>query len=126
MTLKEFITVLILAILTGLDQWELRRRLRKGNVDAQTIHARSMVNLTAMLMQSTILIIIISQGLSLLSAILTAATFITAIWTLYNDNKSGQRQQAWKIIRIIIATMLANIGGWYMAGLLRISLPCLL
>lgn len=53
MTLKEFITVLILAILTGLDQWELRRRLRKGNVnvDAQTIHARSMVNLTSMLMQ---------------------------------------------------------------------------
>lgn len=117
MTFKEFITVLILAILTGLDQWELRRRLRKGNVDAQTIHARSMVNLTAMLMQSTILIIIISQGLSLLSAILTAATFITAIWTLYYDNKSGQRQQAWKIIRIIIVTMLANIGGWYMAGL---------
>lgn len=116
MTLKEFVTVLILAILTGLDQWELRRRLRKGNVDAQTIHARSMVNLTAMLMQSTI-IIIISQGLSLLSAILTAATFIIAIWTLYNDNKSGQRQRAWKIIRIIIVTMLANIGGWYMAGL---------
>lgn len=117
MTLKEFVTVLILAILTGLDQWELKRRLRKGNVDAQTIHARSMVNLTAMLMQSTILIIIISQGLSLLSAILTAATFITAIWTLYCDNKSGQRQQAWKIIRIMIVTMLANIGGWYMAGL---------
>lgn len=119
MTLKEFITVLILAILTGLDQWELRRRLRKGNVnvDAQTIHARSMVNLTSMLMQSTILIIIISQGLSLLSAILTAATFITAIWTLYYDNKSVQRQQAWKIIRIMIVTMLANIGGWYMAGL---------
>lgn len=117
MTLKEFITVLILAILTGLDQWELRRRLRKGNVDAQTIHARSMVNLTSMLMQSTILIIIISQGLSLLSAILTAATFITAIWTLYYDNKSVQRQQAWKIIIIIIVTMLANIGGWYMAGL---------
>ena len=58
MTFKEFITVLILAILTGLDQWELRRRLRKGNVDAQTIHARSMVNLTSMLMQSTIIIII--------------------------------------------------------------------
>lgn len=117
MTLKEFVTVLILAILAGLDQWELRRRLRKGNVDAETIHARSMVNLIAMLMQSTILIIIISQGLSLLSAIFTAATFITAIWTLYNDNKNGQRQQAWNIIRIIIATMLANIGGWYMAGL---------
>lgn len=117
MTLKEFITVLILAILTGLDQWELRRRLRKGNVDAQTIHARSMESLTAMLMWSTIIIIIISQGLSLLSAILTAATFIIAIWTLYNDNKSGQRQQAWKISRIIIVTMLANIVGWYMAGL---------
>lgn len=117
MTLKEFVTVLILAILAGLDQWELRRRLRKGNVDAQTIHMRSMESLTAMLMQSTIIIIIISQGLSLLSVIFTAATFITAIWTLYYDNKSGQRQQAWKIIRIIIATMLANIGGWYMAGL---------
>lgn len=117
MTLKEFVTVLILAILTGLDQWELRRSLRKGNVDAQTICMRSMESLTAMLMWSTILIIIISQGLSLLSAIFTAATFITAIWTLYYDNKSGQRQQTWKIIRIIIATMLANIGGWYMAGL---------
>lgn len=117
MTLKEFVTVLILAILTGLDQWELRRRLRKGNVDAQTICMRSMESLTAMLMWSTLIMIIISHGLSLLSVIFTAATFITAIWTLYCDNKSGQRQQAWKIIRIIIATMLANIGGWYMAGL---------
>ena len=117
MTLKEFVTVLILAILAGLDQWKLRRRLRKGNVDAQTIHARSMESLTAMLMWSTLIMIIISQGLSLLSTILTAATFIIAIWTLYNDNKSGQRQQAWKIIRIMIVTMLANIGGWYMAGL---------
>lgn len=117
MTLKEFLTVLLLAILAGLDQWELRRRLRKGNVDAQTICMRSMESLTAMLMWSTLIMIIISQGLSLLSVIFTAATFITAIWTLYYDNKSGQRQQAWKIIRIIIATMLANIGGWYMAGL---------
>lgn len=118
MTLKEFMTVLLLAILAGLDQWELKRRLRKGNVDAQTICMRSMESLTAMLMWSTFIMIIISHGLSLLSTIFTAATFITAIWTLYYDNKSGQRQQAWKISRIIIVTMLANIvGWWYMAGL---------
>ena len=38
MTLKGMIIILVLTILAGLDQWELRRRLRKSHANGQTIH----------------------------------------------------------------------------------------
>lgn len=117
MTLKGIIIILVLTILAGLDQWELRRRLRKSHADGQTIRFKSLESLTGMLMTSTLIVIIVSHGLSMLSVIFTTATFIAAIWTLYVGNKIESKKYSWNVFRMIAVTLLANIGGWYMETL---------
>lgn len=117
MTLKGMIIILVLTILTGLDQWELRRRLRKSHADGQTIRFKSLESLTGMLMASTLIVIIVSHGLSMFSAIFTTATFIAAIWTLYVGNKIESKKYLWNVFRMIAVTLLANIGGWYVETL---------
>lgn len=117
MTLKGMIIILVLTILAGLDQWELRRRLRKSHADGQTIRFKSLESLTGMLMTSTLIVIIVSHGLSMFSAIFTTATFVAAIWTLYVGNNSESNRYSWKVFRMIAVTLLANIGGWYVETL---------